>query len=67
MQVVFKKYQAGHKYHSNAFDKAQSALKKQKKKNKNKYGGFDQKELQVNAHKHEHDRWRQCCDVNVPV
>ena len=49
-QMVHKKYLAGHKYHAQAADKAHSALKKQRKKNKNKYG-FDQKEVQVRNHR----------------
>ena len=45
-QGLHKKYMTGHKYHLTPYEKAQMALKKQKKKNKNKFG-FDQKELQV--------------------
>ena len=45
-QVLHKKYQSGHKYHATAVDKSTSALKKHKKKTKNKYG-YDQKEIQV--------------------
>ena len=45
-QSLYKKYTSGHKLHMAPFEKAQTALKKQKKKNKNKFG-FDQKELQV--------------------
>ena len=47
-QLMYKKYCAGHKYHMGAYDKAQSGLKKHKKKTKAKYG-YDQKEMQVSA------------------
>ena len=46
LQMIHKKYMTGHKFHVTPFEKAQNALKKQKKKNRNKFG-FDQKELQV--------------------
>ena len=36
----------GHKYYLSPYDKAQTALKKHKKKTKNRFG-FDQKEMQV--------------------
>ena len=43
---MYKKYSTGHKFHAAPFEKAQAALKKQKKKNKTKFG-FDEKEMQV--------------------
>ena len=44
--MLHKKYGAGHKYHLGIYDKAQTSLRKHKKKAKAKYG-FDQKEMQV--------------------
>ncbi|KAI0221624.1 Brain-specific angiogenesis inhibitor 1-associated protein 2 [Lamellibrachia satsuma] len=45
IQAVYKKYMAGHKYNVVPYEKAQTTLKKHKKKTKAKYG-FDQKEMQ---------------------
>ena len=44
--MVYKKYIAGHKFNQSPYEKARAALRKQRKKAKNKFG-FDQKEMQV--------------------
>ena len=46
LQLSHKKYTQGHKFFSHTYEKAQSNLKKHRKKSKAKVS-YDQKEIQV--------------------